>query len=141
MMTYIETRWYTCCWLLVISITICMCVHCTIMLLFWEGLLGYSLAPPATLAAPLCYPEFRVANSFNSKQLLCPEALIPCRSNILLAMFFYCPTLDFVLDMDNRKLSFPPNCGQKEAILFFDAFDMCVELYSYVHCTFSVCIE
>ena len=88
MMTYIETRWYTCCWLLVISITICMCVHCTIMLLFWEGLLGYSLAPPATLAAPLCYPKFKVANSFNSKQLLCPEALIPCRSNILLAMFF-----------------------------------------------------
>ena len=32
--------------------------------------------------------------------------------------FFYCPTLDFVLDMDNRKLSFPLNCGQKEAILF-----------------------
>ena len=102
-----------------------MCVHCTIMLFFWEGLLGYSLAPPATLAAPLCYPKLRVANSFNSKQLLCPEALIPCRSNILLAMFFYCPTLDFVLDMDNRKLSLPPNCGQKEAILFWCIWYVC----------------
>ena len=43
----------------------------------------------------------------------------------LVGNVFYCPTLDFVLDMDNRKLSFPPNCGQKEAILFWCIWYVC----------------
>ena len=40
-----------------------------------------------------------------------------------------------------QETFFPPQLWTKGSYPFFDAFDMCVELYSYVHCTFSVCIE